>query len=397
MKKKLFLIVGIGIIILIVILNLVSNRKGGVKVRVEKVTRKDITSIVTGTGEIKPKKNVEISSDISGKIIKIGVKEGDFVKKGQFLLQIDPEYYRANYERDKAILEATRSELLQPEASYKVAKREYERAQQLYKQGIISQKELEEAESRFKAALSTLRALKFRIKQAEAAVASSLDRLKKTTIVSPIDGVITSLKVEEGEVAVVGTMNNPGTVLLTIADLSQMEAELGVDETEIVKVKEGQKAIVKVDALPEEEFEGVVTEVGNSIIQSLQATSQEAKEFKVVVLLKKTDPRLKPGLTATADIIVAKKKNVIAIPIAALVIRKVGEGKGAKEVEGVFVYKDGKAEFRPVKKGIMGEMEIEIVEGLKEGEEIIVGPFKVLRNLQDGDPVEKKEGKKTKE
>ncbi len=393
MKKKVAIAVGLLILIAVIAMNLLRNGQQGVKVRVEKVSRKDITSIVTGTGEIKPKRNVEISSDISGKIIKIGVREGDFVKKGQFLLQIDPEYYRANYERDMAYLEATKAELLQAEANYRVAKREYERAKQLFQQGIISQKELEDAESRFKSALSQLKALKFRIKQAEAAVASSLDRLKKTTIVSPIDGIITSLKVEEGEVAVVGTMNNPGTVLMTIADLSEMEAELGVDETEIVKVKEGQKAIVKVDALPDEEFEGVVTEVGNSTLQtSMTSGQQQAKEFKVVVLLKKSDPRLKPGLTATADIIVAKKENVIAVPIAALVVRKVN----GEEKEGVFVYKDGKAEFRPVKKGIMGEMEIEIVEGLKEGEEIIVGPFKVLRTLQDGDPVVKTEEKKGK-
>ncbi len=393
MKKKVAIAVGLLILIAVIVMNLLRSGQQGVKVRVEKVTRKDITSIVTGTGEIKPKRNVEISSDISGKIIKIGVREGDFVKKGQFLLQIDPEYYRANYERDKAYLEATKAELLQAEANYRVAKREYERARQLFQQGIISQKELEDAESRFKSALSQLKALKFRIKQAEAAVASSLDRLKKTTIVSPIDGIITSLKVEEGEVAVVGTMNNPGTVLMTIADLSEMEAELGVDETEIVKVKEGQKAIVKVDALPDEEFEGVVTEVGNSTLQTTMTSGQQqAKEFKVVVLLKKSDPRLKPGLTATADIIVAKKENVIAVPIAALVVRKVD----GEEREGVFVYRDGKAEFRPVKKGIMGEMEIEIVEGLKEGEEIIVGPFKVLRTLQDGDPVVKTEEKKGK-
>ena len=383
MKNTIIIVVVIIAVILAgAIFGLKGCRKAAKAVDTDKVRLRTIKSTVIAFGRVEAKSDVNISAEVSEKIESLYVDEGDTVNVGDTLVVLNSDRYIA-------MLNRARAQVHQVEANLKRARENLRKMKELYESGAVSQDQLINAQTE-------VDVLEAQLESAQAALSEARDNLAHTVITSPINGIITSIKAKKGEFVVVGTMNNPGTVLLTIADLSQMEAELGVDETEIVKVKEGQKAIVKVDALPEEEFEGVVTEVGNSIIQSLQASSQEAKEFKVVVLLKKTDPRLKPGLTATADIIVAKKKNVIAVPIAALVVRKVGEGKKPKEVEGVFVYKDGKAEFRPVKKGIMGEMEIEIVEGLKEGEEVIVGPFKVLRNLQDGDPVEKKEGKKSK-
>lgn len=390
MKKKAFIIIGIIVVLLVIILN-VKKSDEGIEVRTQVVKKKELVAKVEGTGEIKPRKNVEISADISGKIVKIAIKEGDRVKKGQFLLQIDPEGYKADLESARASLEATRAELIQAEANYKMKKEAFERARELFSKGVISKEEYSQAEANYKSALSALKALKYRIKQNQAAVKSAEERLKKTVITSPVDGVVTSLNVEEGEVAIIGTMNNPGTVLLTVADLSVMEAEVWVDETDIVRVKPGEKAVVTVDALPDMKFMGVVTEVGNSPQSSSAVTSTEqAKEYKVVVLLKGDVSQLKPGLTATAEIEVARKKDVLTVPISSIVVRK----RKGKEMEGVFVVKNGTAHFVPIKKGIMGEMEIEIREGLKEGDEVIVGPFKTLRVLKEGQKVKVKRSSK---
>ncbi len=385
MKKIIWLAAALGLVILVILLN-VKKSESGIKVRTKKVKKTSLVSVVEGTGEIKPTKNVEISSDISGKIVRIGVKEGDRVKRGQFLLQIDPSMYKAELESALASLKATEAQLIQSETAYEISKKNYERAKILFSRGIISQEELLKAEADFKSSLSALKALRFRIKQNQAQVKSAREKLKKTTIVSPVNGVVTSLNVEEGEVAIIGTMNNPGTILLTVADLSRMQAEVWVDETDIVKVREGQKATVEVDAFPEEKFHGTVTEVGSSPQQSntLTSSQEQAKEYKVVIVLKGDVTRLKPGLTATATIEVARAENVLAVPISSLVVRKIKE----KEREGVFVVEKGVARFRPVEKGIMGEMEVEIKSGLKEGDLVIVGPFKVLRVLQDGQRVE---------
>ncbi len=219
-----------------------------------------------------------------------------------------------------------------------------------------------------------------------------MDNLSKTTFSAPIDGIITSLRVEEGEVAIIGTMNNPGTVLMTIADLSIMEVEVEVDETDVVNVRLGQKAEVHVDALPDQTIAGQVTEVGSSALQKLGAVSsstEESKDFKVVVTLDNPPSSLKPGLSASADIISAKKTGVLAIPISALVLQeKKAQDKGRQEKneeEGVFVVnKEGRVSFKPVRKGITGDLNIEIVSGLEEGQEVVVGPYSALRQLKEG-------------
>lgn len=403
-KKRTLIFAGLLVLIaLIVLLNLRAQREKAVKVTVEKVKRQDLTSIISASGEIKPKKNINISALVAGRIVKIGVKEGQEVKAGDFLLQIDPTYFEAQVDRYRASINQLKAELIRVEAQYKRDKNFYERQKQLYENSLISKDQLEAAQAQYEVSSASLQSLKFQIQQSEAGLKSALDDLKKTTYVSPIDGIVTSLRVEEGEVAIVGTMNNPGTVLLTIADLSVMEVEVEVDETDVVNVKLGQTARVKVDAFPEKIFTGKVTEIGSSALErSSLSSSQESKNFKVVITLEETEQLLKPGLSASADIIVAEKKGVLAVPVAALVVREAESSQttdkkeattSKKEEEGVFVVENNRAKFQPVKKGIMGGMMIEIESGLSEGQEIVSGPYSALRDLKEGQllKIERKE------
>ncbi len=397
-KKKTRLLLFIVIILIIaavVFLNLQASREKAIKVTVDKVKKQDITSIISASGEIKPKKNINISALVAGRIVKIGVKEGQEVKAGDFLLQIDPTYFEAQVDRIRANINQFKAELIRAEAQYRRDKSYYERQKQLFDSSLISKDQLEGARVQYEVSSATLQSLRYQIKQAEANLKSTLDDLKKTTYTSPIDGMVTSLRVEEGEVAIVGTMNNPGTVLLTIADLSIMEVEVEVDETDVVNVKIGQTSRVKVDAFPDQVFKGQVTEIGSSALDKTTLGSQESRNFKVVITLEDSGHQLKPGLSASADIIVAEKKDVPAVPIAALVIRepKKNEEKGqgarptsekAREEEGVFLIENSRARFQPVKKGIMGGMMVEIVSGLEEGQEIVTGPYSALRDLKEG-------------
>jgi HlyD family secretion protein len=358
-------------------------------VTVDKVQLQDLTSIVSASGEIKPKKNINISAQVPGRIIKIGVEEGDEVKAGDFLLALDSTQYEANADRDQNFIRAANADLIQAEARLQRDKNSLDRLQKLFADDLISKDQLEQAQSQFDVTAAQTNAIRFQIKQAEASLKSTLDNLAKTTFRSPIDGVITSLRVEEGEVAIIGTMNNPGTVLLTIADLSVMEVEVEVDETDVVGVSLGQEAKVRVDAFPNTVFSGKVTEVGSSAIQRTTgvSTTQESKDFKVVVTLDNPDRKLKPGLSASADVIVAEKKQALAVPISSLVLRdkpNAEKNAAAGEEEGVYVVEAGRVKFVPVGKGITGGMMIEITSGLAQGQEIVTGPYASLRELKDG-------------
>ncbi len=371
--------------------NLRSKREKSVRVTVEKAAKQDLTSIVSASGEIKPKKNINISAQVPGRIIKIGVIEGQEVKAGDFLLKLDSTQYEANADRDQNFIRAANADLIQAEARLQRDKNSYDRQQKLFEEGVISKEQVEAAQAQYDVSLAQTNAIRFQIKQAEASLKSTLDNLAKTTYGSPIDGVITSLRVEEGEVAIIGTMNNPGTVLLTIADLSVMEVEVEVDETDVVGVQMGQTAKVRVDALPETVFTGLVTEIGSSALQQSTgvAATQESKDFKVVVTLDDPSHKLKPGLSASADIVVAERKQALAVPISALVLRDKPQADpkapaGAKEEEGVFLVENERAKFVPVVKGITGGMMIEIVTGLQEGQSLVTGPYASLRELKDG-------------
>lgn len=385
MRKKIFLIfVFLIIVFLIIFFNLRSRREKAIKVSVEKVKTHDLTSIISASGEVKPKKNVNISANVPGRIVKIGVKEGQEVKAGDFLLKLDSIQYEAFAERDRALIQSYRAELIKSEARLKKDESYYQRQKRLYDEQLISKEQLETAKVQYDISKAQDRAIRYQIAQAEASLKSTLDTLAKTVYSSPIDGIITSLRVEEGEVAVVGTMNNPGTILMTIADLSVMEVEVEVDETDVVGVQLGQEAEVRVDALPNQIIKGKVTEIGSSAIQKI-TVSEESRDFNVVITLENPPGKLKPGLSASADIISARKNRIVAIPISSLVLREnPADSQGRREEEGVYVVKDGRVEFVPVKKGITGELMIEITSGLKQGEEIVVGPYSALRELKDG-------------
>jgi HlyD family secretion protein len=408
-RKKALIILGAILLVAIVILvNLRSQREKTVRVTMEKVKRQDITSVVSASGEIKPKKNINISAQVPGRIIKIGVEEGDEVKAGDFLLQLDSTQYEANADGNRAMIRVSKSELIQAEARLARDRSSYERQKKLFEDDLISKDQLEGAKSQFDVSVAQMNAIQSQIQQAEASLKSAVDNINKTTSAAPSDGVITSLRVEEGEVAIIGTMNNPGTVLLTIADLSVMEVEVEVDETDVVAVRLGQEARVRVDAYPEMIFKGQVTEVGSSALQknlAASASTQEAKDFKVVVTLADPPAKLKPGLSASADVVTAEKKGVLAVPIAALVLRqKPADPKAkpaetaapAKDEEGVYLLNAGRAKFQPVVKGITGGMVIEIGSGLTEGQEIVAGPYSALRELKDGTLVKTEEKKETK-
>jgi HlyD family secretion protein len=404
-KKTIFILGAVVLIGLIIILNVGQRREKSVKVTIEKAGRGDLSSTISASGEIKPKKNINISAQIPGRIVKIGVVEGQEVKRGDFLLNLDSSQYEANAERDKAFIQASRAEKIKADAQLRRNKSAYDRQKNLYDNQLISREQLDQAKTQLDIAEATSRALDFQIDQAQASLKSSMDNLAKTVFSAPIDGIITSLRVEEGEVAIIGTMNNPGTVLMTIADLSVMEVEVEVDETDVVGVKLGQEADVRVDAFPDEIFKGRVTEIGSSAIQRsgvASTTTQESKDFKVVVTLEDPGKKLKPGLSASADIVTAEKKAVLSVPISALVVRekktegeaKPRSGKDSEE-EGVYIVRDGRAKFVPVQKGIMGELVIEIAAGLEEGQDVITGPYDALRELKD-DVLVKAEPKKEK-
>jgi HlyD family secretion protein len=373
----------------IVVANLTSKREKSVRVTIEKASLHDLTSIISASGEVKPKKNINISAHVPGRIIKIGVLEGQMVRAGDFLLKLDSTQYEANAERDKALIQSNKSQLIQSEARMKREQNNYDRQRQLFDSQLISQEQLETAKVQSDIARAEVQAISHQIRQAEASLKSTLDSLSKTVYNSPIDGIITSLRVEEGEVAVIGTMNNPGTVLMTIADLSEMEVEVEVDETDVIGVKLGQMADVRVDALPNQVLKGTVTEIGSSAMDKLTASQDESRDFQVTITLSNPPNSLKPGLSASADIITAEKKDVLAVPVSALVVREkesdnVSRKEKAVEEEGVYIVENGRAKFHPVSKGIMGGMLIEVPSGLKEGQEVVVGPYSSLRELKDG-------------
>jgi len=385
-KKKIIIISAIILFIAIIIfINLQAQREKSISVTVEKVEKENLVSKISASGEVKPKKSVNISALIAGRIIKIAVDEGQMVKKNDLLLKLESTQYEASADRDSAYIHSLQAEKIKAEAQLENDKRILQRKESLFNKELISREELESTQTQYNISKASYDSIEYQIKQAQASLRSTLDNLEKTIYNSPIEGIITSLNVEEGEIALVGTMNNPGTVLMTIADLSVMEVDVEVDETDVIGVELGQTSEVRVDAFPDLIIKGKVTEIGSSAIQTVTG-SEESKDFKVVITLEDPPKNLKPGLSATADIITAEKSDVLTVPISALVLKESDEETesfGKSQEEGVFVIKDERAQFRPVEKGVMGELKIEIVSGLEHGEDIAVGPYSSLRQLKD--------------
>jgi len=417
-SRKTRILIGAGsVVVLAAIVGYVATRESRKKVAVQtqKVTRRDLTSIVSASGEVKPKRYVNGAANVSGRITKLHVKEGDRVRLGQLLARIDSTRFAADERQSQAAVQSARSDLDRSRADLEVARLAFERTQKMHAEKLVSEQAFDQARADFEMRTANVASLKGRIAQLEAALESSSDNLEKTAVIAPMDGVVTSLLKEEGEV-VIGAQSFQPTVIMTVGDLSVMETEVLVDETDIRNVSLGQSASVRVDALDRLEIKGEVTEIGSSAIPrgatstagaSAANTGNQAKDFKVVITLKDPPPTLRPGLNATADITTAHRSDVLAVPIQAVVVRQVdkdgkvvdpdapasasSENANAKdaprrdvlEKEGVFLATAGEAQFRPVKTGILGETEIEISEGLKEGDEIVTGSYKTLRTLKD--------------
>jgi HlyD family secretion protein len=429
--KKILIGVGVALILgAIAFANVKFKRNEGVAVNAEAIKRRTLQAVVSASGKIQPKRSVNISADTVGRVTNLAVEEGQAVKKDQFLMQIDPKLLKSAVDQGEASVSAARSELEQlrvssqsAQAALKQAQDNFNRQQQLWKQGLTTKEQLDTADNTLKqrqaeanAAMKQVDTQALRIQQQSASLESARYNLSKVRIESPIDGVITRRNIEEGETVVVGTMNNAGTVLLTIADMSLIEAQVEVDETDIPSVTFGQKAKITIDAMPGKTFTGKVTEIGNSPIQTAgQTSSTQATNFLVKVTLDSAIPDVRPGFTCTAEITTATRDNAIAVPIQATTVREMvvdkdgkivrappntkrprttsvqaselPPGQERKEMEGVFVVRDNKAEFVPVKTGIAGDKYFEVVSGVKEGDQVIVGPFSSVRDLNDGSPV----------
>ena len=430
--KKIVIIAVIAVVVAgLVWFTVTAGSRNAVEVQTGKVATVDtLASIVSASGEIKPKTYVNVGANAFGKITKLYVKEGDHVKRGQLLAQLENAQPSADVDANRAALSASGTDSVAASAALKRAqadvertKLDYERADGLLKAGLIPKSDYDTKKTAYDGAAAALaqaqaqnESARERITQQRATLARVSDMLGKTTYIAPFDGVITNLPVREGETVVVGIQNSPGSTLITLADTSVITAEVKVDETDIVNIKNGQPAEVIIDAIPGKTFKGFVSEIGNNAllrstgVSTAQATTgaTEAKDFKVVVTLQEPPDNLRPGLSATAKITTAKKENVLAIPIQALTIRtpkdleeKKGDKNVAKaaapemktakaneEIQGVFVVegtgKKAKAKFVPVKTGITGSTDIEVTEGLKANDQIVTGSYKTLRTLKNG-------------
>jgi HlyD family secretion protein len=410
-------------------------------ITVETLRKRDLDAIVSASCKVQPKRQVNISANTMGRVTRLAVQEGQRVKAGQFLLEIDPRSLAGQLQRGEASVAAARSSLQQSRTSVEQARATLElsrqnlkRQDELWKEGLTSRESLERAqnevavrEAELKAREQEIRTREEQIKQEEASLSTTQYNLSQVIISAPMDGIITRRNIEEGENVVVGTMNNAGTVLLTVADMSIIEAELEVDETDIPTVMLDQPTSITIDAVPDRKFRARVTEIGNSPIQTgntpnITGTPQ-ATNFKVVATLEEEIPDVRPGFTCTAEITTATRKGVVAVPIQALTVREMlydakgtlvhepppprpsrfqfgrpaeqtpatppepPEGFTRMETEGVFVFRDGRAVFVPIKVGIAGERYFEVLSGLTESDRVITGPFNSVREMADGSEV----------
>ncbi len=414
--------------------NFAYRKKTGKEVTVEVVQARDLTAVVSASGKIQAKRTVNISADNMGRVTQLSVQEGDRVTRGQFLMQIDPRNLASAVQSGEAGQQAARSTLEQQRLAIvsgretlALARSELKRQQELWAEQLTTRQDLERAENAvvvqeadLRRSEQELKTQAQRIRQEGAALNQAQYNLSRARIESPIDGIVSRRNIEEGETVVIGTMNNAGTVLLTIADMSVIEAEVEVDETDIPTVRLGQVAKVTIDALPGKEYSGKVTEIGNSPIQTSTGQSasagQSATNFKVTIQLDQTIDEVRPGFTCSAEIETATRAKAVAVPIQAMAVRdlvydragaivrppkqdgkkktpapvvptELAEGQTRKETEGVFVMRDTVTEFVPVQTGIAGERYFEVLSGIKTGDKVITGPFNSVRDLQDGDEI----------
>jgi HlyD family secretion protein len=379
------------------------KKHAGTEVRMEKVSRRDLVSAVTASGKIEAKTSVDISADITGRIIRIAVREGDLVKKGQFLIQIDPAQYQAAVARAQGVVGSTEATLTQARANLNQAERAWNRARQLTQLGpnLIAPEAAEQARTSYDVAQANWQATRAQLEQSRASLQEARDNLSKTRLTSPIAGRVVRLAVEEGEVAVPGTFSRETGLLMTVADLSVILAKVQVDETDVVRLAANDSVQVTIDAYPDTSFTGRVTEISHSAqltaTQTASGSNDRAVDFDVEVTLDNPPRDVRPDLSCTARMVTDTRTRALSIPIIALTVRDHERvpiedstmdttrlKKLGKEAEGVFVAREGKATFRPVKVGIAGDEYFEVTEGLREGETIVAGTYQAIRDLKDG-------------
>ncbi len=430
--KKIAVAAGVVVLIAaVVVVNLKFERKKKITVQTEKIETRRLKSVVTASGKIKPKKQVNISASTIGKVTKLAVAEGDLVTQGQFLLQIDPAPLAAQVSALEASIAAAKAGLAQARASLEQAKLELGRLSELKKSDLATDQDIDRARTSVQVETARSLAGEREIERLKANLRSAHHMLSQVTFDAPLAGLITVMNIEEGENVVTGTMNNPGTVLMTIADLSEIEAEIDVDETDVVGIRTGQPASVTIDAFPGKKFKAEVVKVGNSAVAATGVSAaDQTTNFRVTLALREAVPGIKPALSCSADITTAVRDRALAVPIQSMTIRtppgekpapgskpdvKQEKAKGVPEVsgsgeettgagdavaeddtdesreererEGVFVIRGKLARFVPVKTGISGEKYFEVLEGLEEGDEVVTGTYQAIRDLKDGDTV----------
>jgi HlyD family secretion protein len=412
------ILIGVAVVVVLGAAAAISIRQGGsqgLEVRVEEVAARDLVATVTASGNIRPRRTVNISADVPGRIVELLVEEGETVEQGQVLLRIDPTQFQATVSRARAGLSQARAQVAQQQANYTQAVRELDRIEGILARDsvLVSRQQAEDARTAVEVSQALLEAAEYGVEQAEAAVDESEEQLAKTIILAPMTGKVTRLNVEEGETAIIGTMNNPGSLLLTISDLSVVEAVMQVDETSVPEITLGDSALVELDAFPNRIFTGRVTEIGNSAIvppSQVAGTGQTAAiDFEVVITLDEPPTEIRPDLSASADIVTDTRTQVLSVPIIALTIRETASrdqdaededappgvdrtrgpvGRAPAPAEGVFLLgDDDTVTFMEVTVGIAGQEYFEVLDGVQEGDVVVAGPYQTIRQLRDGDPV----------
>ena len=414
MRTRTRVIIGVGILALLVTaagLSTAGRRASGIEVRMEAVDKRNLVATVTASGNVRARRKVDISSDISARVTQLLVDEGEDVEEGQVLLRLDPTRYQAAVNRSQANLSQSQASVTQARANLLRSERDAERMASLSARDslLVSRQDVENAETNLEVQQSLMESSEFGVFQAQAALEEAQDQLSKTIIRAPMAGRVTRLNVEQGETVIVGTMNNPGSLVLTVSDLSVMEVVLEVDETDVPEIALGDNANVELDAFPDLEFPGVVSEIGNSAIrppsQAAGTGQTPTIDFEVVVTLSNPEVELRPDLSATAEVITETRNDQLSIPIIALTLRDEEQDEGSGEssdngvsdatpdpIEGVFVVRDGQVTFTPVTVGIAGQEYFEVISGLSLGDTVVSGPYQVVRTLEDGDAVQPDEG-----
>jgi HlyD family secretion protein len=377
------------------------GRTSGVEVRTEEIELRDLVEVVTASGNIRALRTVDVSSEVSAKVSELLVDEGEDVLRGQIMLRLEPDQYRASVARTEASLAQARAGQTQQEANLLQAERDLNRLLALRARDtvLVSGLQVDDARTRVDVAVATLSSSQHGVSQWQASVDEAMEQLSKTIFRAPMDGKVTRLNVEEGQTVIIGTMNNAGSLVLTISDLSVIEVVVQVDETDVPAISIGDSASIRIDAFGDREFTGHVTEIGNSAINppSRQAAGQQAAiDFEVVLTLELNDAVLRPDLSATADIVTESRSKVLGVPIIALTVREeepdtsaadYSEDDELDDIEGVFMVSDGTVTFTAVEVGIAGQEYFEILSGISVGDTVVAGPYQRIRQLRNGDAV----------